>query len=196
MTKILLTAFEPYDRWPENSSWLAVIELTRRLESRSQIVTRRYPVDLRAASDRLRKDLLDNYDFAIHLGQSPGSSVLRLETTGLNLHSDGTPLIEDAPAAYMTPIAVNRLRDSLLIQRIPVEVSHHAGTYLCNAMLYLSQHVSAQLGLPTRSIFLHLPLAPEQVAAAATTMASASTSLMATAIGHVIQELETSSIVV
>ncbi len=193
MTRILITAFEPYDRWPENSSWLALIELTRWIECRAQIVTRRYPVDLQAASDRLRKDLLDRYDYAIHLGQAPGSAVLRLESTGLNLRTDGTPLIKDAPAAYMTSISVTGLRDRLLAQRIPVEISHHAGTYLCNAVLYLSQHFSAQLGLPTQSIFLHLPLAPEQVAAANSTMPSASTSLMATAIGQVIQVLAASS---
>jgi pyroglutamyl-peptidase len=193
MTKILLTAFEAYDRWPENSSWMALIELTRWLETRSQLVTRRYPVNLQGASDRLRKDLLDNYDFAIHLGQSPGSPVLRLESTGLNLRTDGTPLVENAPAAYTTLIAINQLRDSLLANRIPVEVSHHAGTYLCNAVLYLSQHFSAELGLPTRSIFLHVPLAPEQVATAASTLPSASSSLMATAIGHVIHMLEASS---
>ena len=165
MTRILLTAFEPYDRWSENSSWLALVELTSWLEPRSQIVTRRYPVDLQVCSDRLRKDLLDRYDFAIHLGQAPGSPVLRIESTGLNLRTDGTPLIEGAPAAYTTPIPVNLLRDHLLAQRIPAEVSHHAGTFLCNAVLYLSQHFSSQLHLSTQSLFLHLPLAPGQVAA-------------------------------
>lgn len=194
MTRILVTAFEPYDRWSENSSWLALVELTRWLESRSQVVTRRYPVDLQAASDRLRKDLLDRYDYAIHLGQSPGSPVLRIESTGLNLRTDGTPLIPAAPAAYTTPIEIHRLRDSLLSLRIPVEVSHHAGTYLCNAVLYLSQHYSAQLGLPTRSIFLHLPLTPDQVAQVASTMPSASTSLMAQGISQVITMLESSTV--
>ncbi|MGV3484210.1 MAG: pyroglutamyl-peptidase I [Planctomycetaceae bacterium] len=193
MTRILLTAFEPYDRWSENSSWLALVELTSWLEPRSQVVTRRYPVDLQAASDRLRKDLLDRYDYAIHLGQSPGSAVLRIETTGLNLRTDGTPLIEGAPAAYITPIAVHPMRDQLLANRIPAEVSHHAGTYLCNAVMYLSQHFSAQLSLPTRSVFLHLPLAPGQVAASASTMPSAGTAMMAKALSLVIHALEGST---
>ncbi len=190
MTKILLTAFEPYDRWTENSSWLAIIELTRWFDSRSQVVTRRYPVHLQTASDRLRKDLLDRYDFAIHLGQAPGSPVLRLESTGLNLRTDGTCLVPGAPDAYVTKLPLTTIRDILLANRIPAEISHHAGTYLCNSVLYLSQHFSAQLSLPTRSIFLHLPLAPGQVADAAATLPSASTALMATAIGHTISVLE------
>lgn len=193
MTRILLTAFEPYDRWAENSSWLALVELTRWLQSRSQVVTRRYPVDLQAASDRLRKDLLDRYDYAIHLGQAPGSPVLRIESTGLNLRTEGIPLIEGGPAAYTTAIAIASLRDNLLSHRIPVEVSHHAGTYLCNALLYLSQHYSAQHNLPTQSLFLHLPLTPDQVAHEASTMPSASTSLMAKAISQIITVLETSA---
>jgi pyroglutamyl-peptidase len=193
MTRILLTAFEPYDRWTENSSWLALVELTRWFESRSELVTRLYPVDLQSASDRLRKDLLDNYDYAIHLGQSPGSSVLKIESTGLNLRTDGTPLIEGAPAAYLTSLPLNHLRDGLLSKRIPAEVSNHAGTYLCNAVLYLSQHFSSHFGLPTQSVFLHLPLTPEQVASTGLTTPSASTALMATAIGHIIQVLEATS---
>ena len=26
MPTVLLTAFEPYDRWPENASWLALVD--------------------------------------------------------------------------------------------------------------------------------------------------------------------------
>jgi pyroglutamyl-peptidase len=194
MAKILLTAFEPYDRWSENSSWLALVDLTRWFESRSQVTTRRYPVNLQVASDRLRKDLLDDYDYAIHLGQSPGSSVLKIESTGLNLRTDGLPLIDGAPAAYTTTIPIARLCDSLLAKRIPAEVSHHAGTYLCNAVLYLSQHFSDELGLATQSIFLHLPLSPEQVADAGSNLPSASTSVMAAAVGHLINVLEESNV--
>jgi len=193
MTKILITAFEPYDRWSENSSWLALVELTRWFESRSQIVTRRYPVDLQAASDRLRKDLLDGYDYAIHLGQSPGSAVLKIETTGLNIRTDGNRLVDDAPTAYTTPLPTRQLCELLASHRIPAEVSHHAGAYLCNAMLYLSQYFSAQHNLSTRSLFLHLPLTPEQVAGTSAMLPSASTTLMATAIGHILTSLESTS---
>ncbi len=192
MTRILLTSFEPYDQWAENSSWLTVVELTRWFETRSKLVTRRYPVDLQAASDRLQKDLQEDFDYAIHLGQAPGSAVIRLETTGLNLRTDGTPLVEGAPAAYLTSVPLVQLRDLLLAERIPVEISHHAGTYLCNAVLYLSQHFSSEFGLATKSFFVHLPLAPQQVATARSTLPSASAEMMARAIAQIIQSLEAS----
>lgn len=190
MARVLLTAFEPYDCWTENSSWSTLVDLTRWLEARSTVVTRRYPVDWVAASDRLRKDLLDHYDFAIHLGQSPGAAVIQLETTGLNLRSDGQELLPGAAVAYRSPLPLSQLSLRLREQGIPAEVSHHAGTYLCNAMLYLSQHFSAQLKLPTRSMFVHLPLSPAQVAQAGQSCPSCSVPLMAQAIEQMIRWVE------
>ena len=57
MTRALLTAFEPYDRWSDNASWLALVELTRWYEGPLDVTTRRYPVDLVAMSGKLRSDL-------------------------------------------------------------------------------------------------------------------------------------------
>lgn len=193
MQRILLTAFEPYEGWSENSSWLAMVELTRWLDSAATVVTRRYPVDLRVASDRLRKDLLGRYDYAIHLGQSPQTPVIALESTGLNLWNDNEPLVPGAPAAYQTRLPLLQMRDELRAAGIPAAVSHHAGTYLCNALLYLSQHFSAQLHLPTRSAFIHLPLAPQQVAQAGLSLPSCDVALMSQAIAAIIRRLETAS---
>jgi pyroglutamyl-peptidase len=190
MPRILVTAFEPYDQWPENSSWLTLIELTRWLDITSTVVTRRYPVDFQAASDRLRKDLLDRYDYTIHLGQIPGGPVIKLESTGLNIRTDGEPLVDGAPAAYRTSLPLREIRDELLAAAIPAEVSHYAGTYLCNALLYLSQHFAAQLHLPTRSMFIHLPLAPQQVALAGKSLPSCDIQMMSRAVATAIRRLE------
>lgn len=190
MTKILLTAFEPYDQWSENSSWLALVELTSWLDSRSTVVTRRYPVDFEAASERLQRDLAEQYDFAIHLGQAPGSPVIRLESTGLNLRFNERPLVDQAPAAYRSPLALERLRAGLCGEGIPAEVSHHAGLYLCNAVLYLSQHFAVSMRLPTRSMFMHLPLTPGQVAKAGANWPSCDVRLMARAVAVAIDWLE------
>ncbi len=191
MPRILLTAFEPYDRWPENSSWLTLVELTRWFHCQSKLVTRRYPVDLQIVSERLQKDLMESFELAIHLGQSPGSTAIKLETTGLNLRTDQSPIIAGAPAAYRTSLPVEAIKQSLWSEGIPAEVSNHAGTYLCNATLYLSQHYSALHRLATRSLFVHLPLTPHQVANDQSTLPSADAALMARGIGRIIQALET-----
>lgn len=189
MTRVLITAFEPYDRWPENSSWLALEELTRWYDGTAELTTRRYPVDLTRMSQCLQKDLHSNFDLAIHLGQSPGSTLIKLEAIGLNIRSDGSPLIQDAPEAYRSPLSLERCIQTLIGSGIPCELSHHAGTYLCNAALYLSQHYSSAFGLSTRSLFVHIPLAPAQAAKDSGRLASLSTPMASAAVAMVIEQL-------
>jgi pyroglutamyl-peptidase len=170
MTTVLLTAFEPYDRWPENASWLALVELTRDLPAEPHVVTRRYPVDFDAARARLFDDLAANYDFALHLGQSPGSSRVHLEAIGVNVagHTQITPdqyppLVPGGPPAYQSSLPLAAWSARIRELGVPCQVSHHAGTYLCNALLYLTHHIAREQNLKTRAAFIHLPLASTQV---------------------------------
>lgn len=189
MPRVLITAFEPYDRWPENSSWLTLTDLTRWYDGSIELTTRRYPVDLTRMSELLRKDLQGNFDLAVHLGQAPGSTAIRLEAVGLNVRSDGSPLITSAPEAYRSALALQDCNQLLVDAGIPSDVSHHAGTYLCNAALYLSQHYARSFGLQTQSLFVHLPLAPLQAAKDPARPASMSTPMASAAIAMVIQQL-------
>lgn len=170
MTTVLITAFEPYDRWPENASWLALVELTRDMPTDPRVVTRRYPVDFEAARARLFDDLAANYDFALHLGQAPGISRVHLEAIGVNIggHSTQTPeqfqpLVPGGPAAYQSSLPLGEWSAQIRELGVPCQVSYHAGTYLCNALLYLTHHIVREQRLKTRATFIHLPLAPTQV---------------------------------
>jgi pyroglutamyl-peptidase len=164
MPRILLTAFEPYDDWTENSSWLTLMELTRWFDSGGKVVTRRYPVDFSEMMHRMSEDLLLGFDYAVHLGQSPGSPGLKLETTGLNLLESGEQLMPNAPTALKTSLPLDTIAGKLLKEGIPAFVSDDAGTYVCNAAMFFSQYFSAKHGLPTKSCFVHLPIAPHQAA--------------------------------
>lgn len=170
MTRVLITAFEPFDRWSENSSWLALVELTRSLPESPKVVTRRYPVDFAKVKERLREDLAAEYDFVLHLGQSSQIGRIELEAIGLNvggepkqLPDEFQTLVPGGPAAYRTTLPLARWTAMIREDGIPAQVSYYAGTYLCNAVLYLSQHIAAEKRLKTRSTFIHLPLAPQQV---------------------------------
>ncbi|MEM6471888.1 MAG: pyroglutamyl-peptidase I [Planctomycetota bacterium] len=189
MTRILLTAFEPYDRWRENSSWLALVDLTSWYEGPLEFVTRRYPVDLAKLRQSLERDLSEGVEFAIHLGQAPGSPLIKMETVGLNLRADGEPLRNDAPVAYRTALDLQRCVERLAEAGIPSQVSHHAGTYLCNAALFLSHHFCAMTGQRTESVFVHLPLTPAQAAKEETPIASMSTPMQSAAIAMIAQQL-------
>ena len=195
MTRALLTAFEPYDRWSENSSWQALVELTRWYDGPVEIVTRRYPVDLTRMSELLRKDLQEDYDLAIHMGQSPGSTLIKLEAVGLNVRTDGTPLIADAPEAYRSRLPLANCVQLLIGAGIPSELSHHAGTYLCNAALFLSQHYSKSFSLKTQSLFVHVPLSPSQAAKDELRMASMSVQMTSAAVAMILDQVRAGQLV-
>lgn len=189
--RVLITAFEPYGPWQANASWLAVMELTRDLPKDLQVTTRLYPVDFARVRDRLTQDLAQNYDVAIHLGQAPGEAAIRLETVGLNVrgpardgHADGSfgPLVDDGPLAYASALPMVELAQRLRAAGIPACVSHHAGTYVCNATFYFAHYFAEKMALSTRIGFLHLPLETSQAATDGTNLPSLPASVAAAAI--------------
>ncbi|MCC7084976.1 MAG: pyroglutamyl-peptidase I [Pirellulales bacterium] len=165
MTRVLLTAFEPYDRWKANASWLALVHLTQCLPAHPQLVTRLYPVDFSAMKERLAEDLSQRFDFALHVGQAPGSSRIQLEAIGLNIGGSYSqspdqyrPLASDGPVAYRTALPVDNWAVKLRRAGIPAQVSYHAGTYLCNATMYWSHYLAERMGLKVQTAFIHVPL--------------------------------------
>jgi pyroglutamyl-peptidase len=197
MKTVLITAFEPYDRWPVNSSWEALVALTRELPEWPKVVTRRYPVDFEKTQQKLAEELEGDFDYAIHLGQAPGSARIHLEAVAVNIagHSqqspeDFQPLVEDGPAAYRTDLPLAAWAAKLRSANIPVQVSYHAGTYLCNAIYYLSQHLAAERKLRTKSLFIHLPFTPEQVLTERSDVASLPTSTCVEALRLILEDLD------
>jgi pyroglutamyl-peptidase len=172
MTRILLTAFEAYEPWTTNASWLALIELTRVLPLDVEITTRLYPVALQAMKDKLAKDLKSNFDYAFHVGQAPQSSCIQLEEFALNVvsaghtmdHAEAAGVVCDGgPDSYRSLLPVRRYAQALREDGIPARVSFHAGTFLCNAIFYWSCSLAEDLELPTKSTFVHVPLDTSQV---------------------------------
>jgi pyroglutamyl-peptidase len=196
MATVLLTAFGPYEHWQENSSWLALVELTKQLPSSPRVTTRLYPVDFGAVREQLQRDLSGDYDFVLQLGQAPGSSVIRLESMAVNIGGgshqppeDFQPLIAEGPVAYRSALPLHDWSRKLRQAGIPARVSYHAGTFLCNAALYYVHHFSEQLGKPTRAAFIHLPLAPSQVLHERQDLATMPTEITAAALQLVLREL-------
>lgn len=201
MASVLVTAFEAYDEWQSNASWLALVELTKDLPQLPRIVTRRYPVDFGDMRKRLEQDLAEGYDFALHVGQAPGLGRIHLESVAINVggHSQQSPdeyqtLVEDGPVAYRSSLPLAVWAAKLRRQGIPAQVSYHAGTFLCNATMYMSHHIAQQRGLKTRATFLHLPLETSQVLENGRDLASMPSSLAANAIRIVIEQMTAVSV--
>lgn len=168
--RVLLSAFEPYDVWEQNSSWEALIAYLHHHGIAQGVTTRRYPVDLALLKARLDKDLETGYDAILHLGQAPGISRVQMEAIALNVagmtDAPGDffgPLIEGAPIAYRTTFPLGQWNQELRASGIPCSVSYHAGTYLCNAIMFLSHHWHETRKRKCSIGFVHLPLTPEQV---------------------------------
>ena len=198
MPTILLTAFEPYDRWQANSSWLCLVELTKELSELPAVTTRLYPVDFTTTRERLAADYERNYDYAIHLGQAPGTGVVQLETFGLNVGGELAqaadefqPLCPDGPAAYRSTLPLADWARRLRHAGIPAAVSYHAGTYLCNATLYWAHDLVARRHLRTRPAFIHLPLETSQVTAASLAMPTLPAAVTARALRIILETLGT-----
>lgn len=198
--RILLTAFEPYSQWPTNSSWLTLVELLRVRPPNGSLVTRRYPVDFRRMQSALYKDLSQGFDAVLHLGQSPGSAAIKLEAIALNaagaIVESGSSLdrlVPDGPEAYRTRMPLDRWSRGLQDQSIPAQISYHAGTYLCNAVMYLSHHWVAQSDRPIPVGFVHLPLATSQVVQSSAPEPSLPVETLASALSVILSDIENMS---
>jgi len=197
--RLLLTAFEPYDDWEQNSSWDVMTEYLRTHGANSSLVTRRYPVDLLELKKRLDRDLATGFDAVLHLGQRPGASQISLEAIAINVAGMTTapgeeygPLLANGPVAYRTQYPLGSWLSMLHQSAIPSHISYHAGTYLCNAVMYLSHHWYAQHRRHAEEPlvgFLHLPLTTQQVLASGKSLASMPTSQMVEAVALVVSEI-------
>ncbi|QGJ68741.1 Pyroglutamyl-peptidase I [Planctomycetales bacterium 10988] len=174
MDKVLLTAFEPFGAYSENSSLLCLERVSAELESRLpnlRVETRVYPVDFLAAREVLQADLYeDMYRFCLHLGQSSQSPKIQLELIALNKQGDPLispeeypSLVRSGPLAYESRLPAKKWINKLRERGIPATVSFFAGLYLCNGLYYWNLHFQAKNQTKTPVLFLHLPLLESQL---------------------------------
>ena len=196
MPRILLTAYEPYDDWQCNASHLVLEQLQASSAGQHEVTTRVYPVAFRTIHELIQGELTGGYDFAIHMGQAPGYSDVTLEAIGINVAVDrgqkaeeGVPLVSGGAAAYQSPLPLSAWAAGLRTAGIPARVSYHAGTFLCNAALYLSSYEAEQRRLKTKSVFLHLPLAAEQAEAHERGLPTLPAETMAGAVRWILRQL-------
>lgn len=196
MHRVLLTAYGPYDEWQQNASWLVLQELLHDMPPHVELVTRLYPVDFTEVRARLEEDLKLRPDTVVSLGQAPGNARVAIEGVGLNVArdrgvrpEDAVPLDPAGPPAYFSALPLKNWAQRLRTEGVPAEVSYHAGTFLCNAALYWSHHLSHLAGYPTQATFLHLPLASEQAIDLPRDYPSLPVSLMAHGLRRLLDDL-------
>lgn len=173
VTRILVTGFEPFGGSHVNPSE----QLVRRLAELGVA-----DVDLRTcilpcAWGEARRQMAAEIDGVepdaiISFGQGGGASIA-VERVGVNLEDagpdnfgrrpEGTPILPGGPAAYFSTLPVKEIAQAVNAAGIPARLSLSAGAFICNDILYSTQHHLTQRGLTIPAGFIHVPKLPEQV---------------------------------
>lgn len=176
--KVLVTGFEPFGRFTVNSSQQAVALLPKGLGG-AEIITAVLPVSY-SRSDKILFDLIREHrpDAVVCVGQNASAPEIRVETTAGNYaHSEEEDAdhnlwlyrsidMSGAPS-YRSTLPVENMVRNLKKAGIAAEISHSAGTFVCNCLMYQALRACENefQGMPCG--FIHVPAVPEQCSDAA-----------------------------
>jgi pyroglutamyl-peptidase len=132
-------------------------------------------------SMRVLKTLMREYEpqAIVCLGQAGGRSAISLERIAVNwdeaaladnagILRNGQHILKTAPAAYFSTLPVHALRDAVIAQGIPADISSTAGHFVCNHVFYSLMHALRKAKTPAG--FIHVPYLPEQALQGAPSM--------------------------
>ena len=173
--KILVTGFTPYKPFETNASE----RLIRSFQAELPDDLGPYKNDLvfeivsfedtdAATQSRTMTDslfaMLEKHkpDVCIFCGQAPNSCKIQVEKIALAIFRE-TEITSEDPLAYASDLpGMDKLPDLMSRQEIPFAFSYHAGTYLCNHILYSTLHHASINALNLKAGFVHIPLDEQQ----------------------------------
>lgn len=165
--KILITSFDAFAGRKTNLSRRAVERLRQRFDElvdrADEIVFERLPVAFHA-SERLITEFIAAIrpSTVLLVGEHRRARRFHLEQIALNVaHANladnagvrlhDQPLLSTGPLALRTSIDCRRMIDRLHRDGIPAALSHHGGTFVCNAAYFTALRCMPQ------SLFVHVP---------------------------------------
>jgi len=174
MATLLIAGFEPFAPYRENPSWTVAQALRDALaQGGMDAATVCLPVEFDGARTALRRALDQERPRAVlALGLSGNTPFLDVEQVALNVgqHAAGVraiappfPLGEASPNARRNSSDWSDFAARMRAEGLPIRISFHAGTFLCNAAYY---HLLgwAEGDARRRTVFVHIPLLPDQAA--------------------------------
>lgn len=174
--RILLVGFERFGELDTNPSEIIIRNIEERTRSgrRTNITTRVLKTEFISAGNEI-KELISHLkpEVVLCVGVSAGAENIRLERVALNLDDAdvpdnaglklvGQPITPGGPAAFWSTLPLERMRSALNGLGIPVVISNHAGTYVCNHVFYIAREEIDKLGIGTECGLMHVPLASDQ----------------------------------
>ena len=172
--KIIVTGFDPFGKDDINPSWEAVRRLPDEINGHS-IIKMQLPTVVGKSADILIKAIKKNDpDYVISVGQAGGRRGITLEKIAVNINdfriadNEGNTITDqliepDGPAAYFTALPVERMLERIRKEGLEASLSFHAGTFICNYLMYEIRHFCETQNNRIRSGFIHVPYIKQQV---------------------------------
>lgn len=171
MSTVLLTGFEPFGGDAVNPSGDAVRRVGASWRGPAELVVEVLPVTFAGAAARLRELITAHRpDVVIAVGLAGGSDRIRVERIAVNLadaripdNAGAQPIDEEsvpgAPLAREATLPVKTIAAAIRTVGIPAEVSHSAGTFVCNHVFFTALD-AVPAGVAAG--FVHVPWADGQ----------------------------------
>lgn len=180
--RVLLTGFEPFGAGPSalvNPSWLAVQTLGGASIAGHQVISAQLPTVFAQAGDELERLVKQHRPaLVIGVGLAGGRQAISIERIAINLadariadNCGAQPVnqavVPSGPAAYFSTLPIKAMLAELQREGIDAEISHTAGTFVCNYAFYRLMHLLEAMAQdePSRRVrggFIHVPYLPEQ----------------------------------
>lgn len=171
-SRFLISGFEPFGGESMNPSQILLREFSGCGSIQTCVLPVSYDRSWKTLKDVLTQD--PSFDFLIMLGQAGGRSKICLERVALNYvdteqaDEDGVKKIEqqitpDAPIAFLSPLSLRSLCQSVKELGVSCDVSTSAGAFVCNHLYYRVFLWKQQMKSPVIPLFIHMPYLPQQL---------------------------------
>jgi pyroglutamyl-peptidase len=171
--RVLVTGFNPFGKHRSNPTQRLAKEADRRSVGRAVLHGRVLPTEYRKCDRMIEKALKETRpDAVLMFGLAAARKKIALECVALNVDHSETPdnagkkpwrraIDPRGPVLLEATLPIDRLHAALRRARIPVSVSYHAGTYVCNHAFYRALRGAGA----ARVAFIHVPrrLAPTRL---------------------------------
>lgn len=174
--RVLLTGFEPFGIYKENSSWAVAEKVAACGVNGTEIIAQRLPVSFSRVAMVLREAVEKHSpDIVIMFGQSANINYVKLERIAINMMDatiadndgyvpDEEPITPGGEAALFTNVYIKQLCKAVETVGVAAKVSNSAGLYVCNRTYYEALRLcNERPGM--KALFVHLPLYDGQLTA-------------------------------
>lgn len=172
--RILFTGFDPFGGEKINPAGEAVKMMKNEIQG-AEILKLEVPTVFGKAGEVLKK-AVEQYrpDAVVCVGQAGGRAAITPEMITVNIMDARIPdnagnkpchelIIKEGREAYFSSLPVKDIEKNLNDNGIPSAVSYHAGTFVCNYLMYSLMNLIDTKYPNMRGGFVHVPYSTEQV---------------------------------